>query len=162
MLGHCKRLLSSWCCSVAKPCLTPLQPHGLQRTTIFQSLLKLGFIELVMLSNHLLLCHPLFLLPSIFPSIRIVVFIIPFNTIWFLPLSQTLRLERFPTKELDSRVWKLVFLLFPLHPQCPWRRRKMEATRGLQTLTYREITVFLKEHWPLLAFYSENTSFVKF
>ena len=28
-------------------------------------------IELVMLSNHLILCHPLFLLPSISPSIRI-------------------------------------------------------------------------------------------
>ena len=28
-------------------------------------------IELVMPSNHLILCHPLFLLPSIFPSIRV-------------------------------------------------------------------------------------------
>ena len=35
-----------------------------------QSLLKLVFIELVMPSNHLILCHPLLLLPSIFPSIR--------------------------------------------------------------------------------------------
>ena len=29
------------------------------------------FIELVIPSNHLILCHPLFLLPSIFPSIRV-------------------------------------------------------------------------------------------
>ena len=36
-----------------------------------QSLLKLMFIELVMPSNHLILCCPLLLLPSIFPSIRI-------------------------------------------------------------------------------------------
>ena len=36
-----------------------------------QSLLKLMSIELVMPSNHLILCHPLFLLPSIFPSIRV-------------------------------------------------------------------------------------------
>ena len=35
------------------------------------SLLKLMSIELVMLSNYLLLCHPLLLLPSIFPSIRV-------------------------------------------------------------------------------------------
>ena len=35
-----------------------------------QSLLKLMSIELVMPSNHLILCHPL-LLPSIFPSIRV-------------------------------------------------------------------------------------------
>ena len=36
-----------------------------------QSLLKLMSIELIMPSNHLILCHPLFLLPSIFPSIRV-------------------------------------------------------------------------------------------
>ena len=36
-----------------------------------QSLLKFMSIELVMPSNHLILCHPLLLLPSIFPSIRI-------------------------------------------------------------------------------------------
>ena len=34
-----------------------------------RSLLKFMSIELVMPSNHLILCHPLFLLPSIFPSI---------------------------------------------------------------------------------------------
>ena len=39
-----------------------LQPHGL---------LKLVSTESVMLSNHIILCHPLFLLPSIFPSIRV-------------------------------------------------------------------------------------------
>ena len=36
-----------------------------------QSLPKLMSIELVMSSNHLILCHPLLLLPSIFPSIRV-------------------------------------------------------------------------------------------
>ena len=36
-----------------------------------QSLLKLMSIEYVMPSNHLILCHPLLLLPSIFPSIRV-------------------------------------------------------------------------------------------
>ena len=38
--------------------------------TISWSLFKLTSIESVMPSNHLILCHPLFLLPSIFPSIR--------------------------------------------------------------------------------------------
>ena len=38
---------------------------------ISQSLLKLMFFESVMPSNHLILCHPLLLLPSIFPSIRV-------------------------------------------------------------------------------------------
>ena len=39
--------------------------------TISQNLLKLMSIESVMPSNHLILCHPFILLPSIFPSIRI-------------------------------------------------------------------------------------------
>ena len=36
-----------------------------------QSLLKLMSIKSVMPSNHLILCHPLLLLPSIFPSVRV-------------------------------------------------------------------------------------------
>ena len=39
--------------------------------TVSQRLLKLTSIELVMPSNYLILCHPLLLLPSIFPSIRV-------------------------------------------------------------------------------------------
>ena len=39
--------------------------------TISGSLLKLMSIESAMPSNHLILCHPLLLLPSIFPSIRV-------------------------------------------------------------------------------------------
>ena len=39
--------------------------------TIFQSLLKLMSTESVMPSNHLIHCHPLLLLPSIFPNIRV-------------------------------------------------------------------------------------------
>ena len=39
--------------------------------TSSQSLLRLMFIESVMPSNHLILCHPLLLLPSIFPSIGV-------------------------------------------------------------------------------------------
>ena len=39
--------------------------------TSSQSLCKLMSIESVMPSNHLILCHPLLLLPSIFPSIRV-------------------------------------------------------------------------------------------
>ena len=40
-------------------------------STNSQTLLKLMSIKLVMPSNHLILCHPLLLLPSIFPNIRI-------------------------------------------------------------------------------------------
>ena len=53
-----------------------LQFRGLQHIrlpspSIFWSLLRLMFIELVMLSNHLILCHLLLLLPLIFRSIRV-------------------------------------------------------------------------------------------
>ena len=40
-------------------------------TTISASVFKLMSTESVMPSNHLILCHPLILLPSIFPSIRV-------------------------------------------------------------------------------------------
>ena len=39
--------------------------------TVSWSLLKLMSIELVIPSNHLILCHPFLLLPSIFPSIKV-------------------------------------------------------------------------------------------
>ena len=51
-----------------------LRPHGLQASlsiTNSQSLLTLMFIESVMPSSRLILCCPLLLLHSIFPSIRI-------------------------------------------------------------------------------------------
>ena len=53
-----------------------LQPHGLQHASFLsitnsQTLLKLMSVESVMPSNHLILCCPLLLLPSIFPSIKV-------------------------------------------------------------------------------------------
>ena len=40
-------------------------------STIYQSLLKVMFIELMTPSNHLILCYPLLFLHSIFPRIRV-------------------------------------------------------------------------------------------
>ena len=64
-------------CSVAKSCQTLHNPMNyivcqapLSFTTS-QSLLRFMSIELVMLSNHLILCYPLLLLPSFFPRIRV-------------------------------------------------------------------------------------------
>jgi len=59
--------------------LSLVQPHGLQPAacqaslsiTNSLSLFKCMSIELVMPSNHLILCHPFLLLPSIFPSIKV-------------------------------------------------------------------------------------------
>ena len=44
---------------------------GFPSFTNSQSFLKLMVIESVMPSNHLIFCHPLLLLPSVFPSIRV-------------------------------------------------------------------------------------------
>ena len=40
-------------------------------STDSQNLLKLMSVKLVMLSNHLILCHPFLLLPSIFPNTKV-------------------------------------------------------------------------------------------
>ena len=66
-----------YCCSVSLSCfrlfVTPWTTacQAPLSSSISQSLLKFMSIELVMLSNHRILCKPLLLLPSIFPSIRV-------------------------------------------------------------------------------------------
>ena len=64
------------CCSVTKSCPSLCDPMdcsmpGFPVLHYLLDLLKLMFIESVMPSNHLILCHPLLILPSIFPSIRV-------------------------------------------------------------------------------------------
>ena len=61
------------CCSGTQSCLTLCDPMdcstpGFPSLTISRSLLKLMPTESMMPSNHLILCHPLLLLPSIFPN----------------------------------------------------------------------------------------------
>ena len=64
------------CCSVAQLC--PILCNTMDCTrqaslsfTVSRSLLKLMSVESVMPSNHLILCFPLLLLPSVFPSTRV-------------------------------------------------------------------------------------------
>ena len=57
--------------SVMPDSVTPWTAVHQVSLTISQSLLKLISIESVMPSNYLILCHPLFLPPSIIPSIRV-------------------------------------------------------------------------------------------
>ena len=61
MLSHVQLFVTPW---------TAARQASLSITNSL-SLLKLISIESVMSSNHLILCHPLLLLPSIFPSIRV-------------------------------------------------------------------------------------------
>ena len=67
-------LLLLFSCSIVSDSLQPqlclvIAAHQASLSfTVSQSLLKLLSMELVMPSNHLILCHPLLLLPSIFPA----------------------------------------------------------------------------------------------
>ena len=60
-LSHIQLFVNPW----------TVAPQSSLSITNSWSLLKLMSIELVMPSNHLILCHPLLLLPSIFPSIKV-------------------------------------------------------------------------------------------
>ena len=71
-----KRPTSAQFSSVTQSCPTLCDPmnHSTPGLPVHQKLpefTQLKSIELVMPSNHLILCHPLLLLPSIFPSIRV-------------------------------------------------------------------------------------------
>ena len=71
-----KECLLGASCSVAKSCLTVCTQwtaaHQASLSfTVSRSSLKLMSLESVTPSNHLVLCHPVLLLASIFPSIRI-------------------------------------------------------------------------------------------
>ena len=64
------------CCSASKLWSNSFHLHGLQHAglpcpSLSSRVLKLMSIESVMSSSHLILCRPLLLLPSIFPSIRV-------------------------------------------------------------------------------------------
>ena len=63
-------MINFCCCSVSQSC-DPVDCSASPSFNISPSLLKLMATELVMPSNHLVLCCPLLLLPLIFPSIRV-------------------------------------------------------------------------------------------
>ena len=71
LLGLRKYYKIQICCSVTKLCPTLRDPmdYSISGSTICWSLLKFMSTDSVMLSNHLILCHPLFLLHSVFPNI---------------------------------------------------------------------------------------------
>ena len=77
-------LFSHWVMSIS------LRPHGLQPSTslhCLQEFAQIHVIELVMLSNHLILSRPPLLLPSIFPSIRDLALCIRWPKYWSFCIS---------------------------------------------------------------------------
>ena len=90
------------CCPVIKSCLTLCNPMdcnvpGFLSFTISWSLPKLMSFESVMLSNHLILCHPL-LPPSVFPSIRV------FSMTWLFTYSGQTIGASVPTSVLPMNI----------------------------------------------------------
>ena len=77
--------------------------------TISLSLLKLTFIESVMPSNHLILCHLLLLLPSVFPKIRVFssesAFCIRWPKYWSFSFSIS------PSNEYSGLIYRLTGLI---------------------------------------------------
>ena len=92
------------CCWVAQSCPTLRNPWSAAHQaslslTISQSLLKPMSVELVMSSNHLILCHPLFLPPQSFPASG------SFSVSWLFPSGgQVLSFSIRPSNEHSGLV----------------------------------------------------------
>ena len=96
--------------------LTPWTAAGQASLSITysQSLLKLMPIESVMPSNHLILCHPLLLLPSILPSIRV------FSNVSVLHI-------RWP------KYWSFSFIISPFSEYSDWFSLRLTGLNFLQS-----------------------------
>ena len=72
---NCSSRIGGGCCSATKSCRTASLWTAARKAslpiTVSWTWLRFMSIELVMLSNHLILCRPLLLLPAIFPRIRV-------------------------------------------------------------------------------------------
>ena len=78
--------------------------------TMSRSLLRYMCIEVVMLHNHLLLCHPFLLLPLIFPNIRIFSNKLAFHIMWPKDWSFSTKIQSF----------QLIFRTDLLSDRLPW------------------------------------------
>ena len=103
VLSHVRPFVTPW----TAPRQAPVS------STISWSLLKFTSIELVMPSNHRILCHPLLLLPSIFPSFGVFSDESAVHIRW--PKYRSLIFSISPSGEysgLISWIWKLVIMEF--------------------------------------------------
>ena len=119
--------------------------------TIAWSLLKFMSIELVIPSNHLILCHPLLLLPSISPSIRV------FSNELALPIRRP-NYWRFsftisPSSEYSGLI-SLRFDWFDLLAVSRVFTPQFEGTNSLAfNLFYYPALTSIHEHWKNHTFY---------
>ena len=121
--------------------------QAFQSFTISQNSLKLMSIESVMPSNHLILCYPLLLLPSIFPSIRVFssesTLCIRWPKYWSFSFTSVLPMNFqgwFPNQ--DWLVWS---------PCCPRDSQESSATPQFKTINSSKLsllydTAFISTH----------------
>ena len=137
-----------------------LRPHGLQHSqaslsfTISQSLLKLIFIELLMLSNHLILCCPLPLLPSIFPSIRVFSNELALHIRW--PKYWSFNFSISPSNEYSGLI---SLLLTGLIPYCPRDSQKSSPALQFESINSLALSLLYGTTLTSIHDYWKNHSF---
>ena len=119
--------------------------------TISLSLLKFMSTELVMPSNHFIPCHPLLLLPAIFPSIRVfsnkLALLIRLRKYWSLSLSTS------PSKEYSRLIYfridwfDLLAVDGTLNCILPYRRSKALIFWCSLSLLYGPTLTSIQDYW---------------
>ena len=124
--------------------------------TISQSVLKLMSIKSVMPSNHLILCRHLFLLLSIFPSIRVF-----FNESTFSSDGKSIR---WPVSQLQHQSFQWIFRVFLFFSLWDWLAvqatlRKFSPAQQFESinssvfsLLYVPTLTFMHEYWKTHTF----------
>ena len=119
-----------------------------------RSLLKLVSIELVMPSNHLILCHPLLLLPSIFPSIRV------FSNESSLPISWpkywSFSFSISPSNEYSGLISFMMDWLDPCSPRDSQESFPIPEFKSINSLAlsffYSPTLTSIHDHWKNYSF----------
>ena len=148
-ISHAWHFAAPW----TTACLVPLT------STISWSLLKFLSIESVILSNHLMLCHPMLLWPSIFLSIRVFSNESALRIRW--PNYWSFIFSISPSNEY-SRLISFRIDLFPLGPPCSPRDSQMTTGKAIALTTWTFVCkiVFLprsKHLWISWQSWSEVT-----
>ena len=122
--------------------------------TISRSLLKFMSIESVMPSNHLILCHPLILLPSIFPTIGVFSNELAFHIRW--PKNRSFSFSISPSNEYSGLIslridwFDLIAIQGTLKSLLKPQLRSVSSSA--LSLPYGPALTSLRDHWKSQSF----------
>ena len=134
-----------------------MQVHALFHAISFtnsQSLLKLIFINSMMPSNHLILCCPFLLLPSIFPRIRVFSNELALHTRWpkYWSFSFSVSLSNECLKLISLILTGLISLLSKgISGSCPVSQFKSINSSAL-SLLYDPTLISIHDYWKNSSF----------